>query len=173
MGPEELRRRSLLAPAATVAAAVFLLSGCGGSGSTTGSDANSGPKLFSAKVVGEEVEVSYQVPGGADAGSSVRISLLEPESGVPPVNASVSPLTDDEGSVNVGSAVGPERELIVFGSVFGNEGRREYFNTIYLHSPPGPIPPSMIGPRAGTAEALRNCLEEKRGRQRPKVRCRS
>lgn len=70
-----------------------------------------------------------------------------------------------EGVVTMPHEVGSEREIIVFGSSFAEDGKRSYTNEVHLHSPAG------SGDELPPPDAHRNCIEGEAKIQRPQIEC--
>lgn len=144
--------------------------GAGGEASQTGDTESTGqPTIVSARIVDSQVRVVYRVPG-ADGGvwPTMLLSILEPEARPSPSNEEVHPV-EAEGEATISREVGPSREIIVFGSVFYEDGRRLYLPEKHLRSPAGAT--GGIGPPLDPATAHRNCVYAEESIKRPDVRC--
>ncbi len=128
------------------------------------------PTIVSAEIVDSLVRVEYRIPG-ADGGPwpQLLLSTLEPEAGPSPYTEPFAPV-EAEGEVTMSHEVGPDREVVVFGSVFYEDGKRLYLPDAYLHSPRTAT--GDHGEILDPATARRNCAESK-ARISPPVRCES
>jgi hypothetical protein len=148
------------------AIALASLAGCGGGG---GSESGGPPVLKSARIVDSKVHVDYELPDGdGSAWPELLVSVLEPEARSTPFTEGVSPV-ESEGELVLPGEVGPDREIIVFGSALAADGRRVYLQEIHLRSPHGAEGDVGDSP-PGSAAAHQHCLEAET-RNIPKVHC--
>jgi hypothetical protein len=121
------RWRHLCLASIYVSAAIGI-AGCGGTTQQNGTPQGE-PTIVGAKIVHSHVQVRYRVPG-ANGGfwPVMRLSLLEPETGLPPSSQDYRPLDEEEGTVTLPFDLERNRELVVYGSVV-------YENGIRIHLP--------------------------------------
>jgi len=150
------------------------LAGCAGPACGVKYQSDDPPTIVSANIVDSRVVVAYRIPG-ADGGDwpFILLSVLEPEIGLLPRNHEVRSV-QEQGTTTTEFEVGADREVIVYGSVFYEDGRRVYLPEFHLHSPDqGMADPSRDQGFAppGSARAEENCRRAERGRPTPEVYC--
>lgn len=164
--PVSAARSKAVAASLLLSISLVLLAGCGGGG---GSESSGPPVLKSARIVDSRVHVDYELPGGnGSAWPELLVSVLQPEASSTPFTKGVSPV-ESEGELILPGEVGPDREIIVFGSAVSADGRRVYLREIHLRSPHGAKGDVGDSP-PGSAAAHQHCLEAET-RTIPKVHC--
>ena len=108
--------------ATLVVATTMMLGACGGSSSSD--PASVQPTIVSVKQVDGGVQVRYRA-SGADGGEwpVLNISVKKADGVLPPSSEYVRPI-EEEGAVVVAIEAEPNEDLIVYGSVFYQDGRR-------------------------------------------------
>jgi hypothetical protein len=110
------------------------LSGYNGGGELFAARGSTGPEIESATVKGDKARVRYDLPAGDGKGAwpKLRLSVEELDDGELPPRSILRSDPGSAGSLTLPYELDPEREAVVFGSVFYKDGRR-------VHLAPRPL----------------------------------